>query len=102
MLSFTCGEEAGTLDKAERDRQEFEAFYDTVKMNKSLKVCVWRKQASSPLYIPKVETIMFSQRFLEANAIIIQTFWRLWRKGVPRERRDQCHGFFFHKGQTVS
>ncbi len=102
MLSFTCGEEAGTRDKAERDRQEFEAFYENVKMNNSLKVCVWRKQPSSPRHIPKVETIMFSQRFLEANAIIIQTVWRLWRTGVPRERRDQCHGFLFHKGQTVS
>ena len=102
MLSFTCGEEAGTRDKAERDRQEFEALYAAVELNKSLKVCVWRKEASSLRYIPKVETIMFSQRFLEANAIIIQTFWRLWRTGVPPERRDQCHRLLFHIGQTVS
>ena len=102
MLSFVCGQEAGKRDEAERDRKDFEAFYDTVIVNQPLKVCVWRKEASSPRYIPEVEKRMFSQRFLEANAIIIQTFFRLRRMGVPREHRYGCHRLLFHIGQTVS
>jgi len=53
------------------------------------------------MYIPKVETHMFSQRFSEANAVTLQTFLRLHQMGVPRERPDQSHRLLFHRGQTV-
>ena len=53
------------------------------------------------MYIPKVETHMFSQRFSEANAVTLQTFLRLHQMGVPRERPDQSHRLLFHIGQTV-
>ena len=59
MLSLICGEEAGKWDEAEPDRTEF----------------VWRKEARLlAMYIPKVETHMFSQRFSEANAVTLQTY----------------------------
>ena len=81
MLSLICGEEARKWDEAKPDRTEF----------------VWRKEARLlAMYIPKVETHMFSQRFLEANAVL-----RLRQMGVPRERPDQSHRLLFHKGQTV-
>ena len=83
------------------DRTEFEVFYDAVEKNKPLQVCVWRKQASSLRCTTMAETI-FSQRFLEANAIIIQTFWRLWQTGVPPERRHQSHRLLFHIAQIES
>ena len=100
--SSVCGEEAGQGDEYAPDRTEFEVFYDAVEKNKPLQVCVWRKQASSLRYTPMVETHMFSQRFLEANAIIIQTFFRLRRMGVPREHRYECHRLLFYIGQAVS
>ena len=86
MLSLICGEEARKWDEAKPDRTEF----------------VWRKEARLlAMYIPKVETHMFSQRFLEANAVTLQTFLRLRQMGVPRERPDQSHRLLFHIGQTV-
>ncbi len=76
MLSLICGGEARKWDEAKPDRTEF----------------VWRKEARLlAMYIPKVETHMFSQRFLEANAVTLQTFLRLRQMGVPRERPDQSH-----------
>ena len=100
--SSVCGEEAGQGDEYAPDRTEFEVFYDAVEKNKPLQVCVWRKQASSLRCTTMAETHIFSQRFLEANAIIIQTFWRLWRTGVPPERRHQSHRLLFHIGQIES
>ena len=71
MLSLICGEETGKWAEAEPDRTAF----------------VWRKEARLlAMHIPKVETHMFSQRFLEANAVL-----RLRQMGVPRERPDQSH-----------
>ena len=99
--SSVCGEEAGQGDEYAPDRTEFEVFYDAVEKNTPLQVCVWRKQASSLRCTTMAKTI-FSQRFLEANAIIIQTFWRLWQTGVPPERRHQSHRLLFHIGHIVS
>ena len=99
MLSIVSRQEA---DGAEHDREEFEAWYAGVRANNPLQVCVWRQEASSSRYVAKVEKYVFSQRFLEANAIIIQTFFRLRRMGVPREHRYGCHRLLFHRGQTVS
>ncbi len=99
MLSIVSGQVA---DGAERDREEIEVWYADVRANQALKVCVWRKEASSPRCIPKVEKHMFSQRFLEANSIIIRTFFRLRRMGVPREHRYECHRLLFYIGQAVS
>ena len=80
MLSLICGEETGKWAEAEPDRTAF----------------VWRKEARLlAMHIPKVETHMFSQRFLEANAVTLQTFLRLRQMGVPRERRDQWHRLLF-------
>ncbi len=80
MLSLICGEETGKWAEAEPDRTAF----------------VWRKEGVLAMHIPKVETHMFSQRFLEANAVL-----RLRQMGVPRERPDQSHRLLFHKGHTV-
>ena len=82
MFSLICGEEARNWewDEAKPDRTEF----------------VWRKEARLlAMYIPKVETHMFSQRFLEANAVTLQTILRLRQMGVPHERRDQWHRLLF-------
>ena len=97
MLSIVSRQEA---DGAEHDREEFEAWYADVRANNPLQVCVWRQEASSSRYVAKVEKYVFSQRFLEANAIIIQTFFRLRRMGVPREHRYGCHRLLY-RGQTL-
>ena len=43
---------------------------------------------------------VFSQRFLEANAIIIQTFFRLHLMRVPLERRRPCIRLLFYIGRA--
>ena len=96
MLSIVSRQEA---DGAEHDREEFEAWYADVRANNQVKVCVQRQEASS---VQEVKKVGISQRFLDANAIIIQTFFRLRRMGVPREHRYGCHRLLFHIGQTVS
>ena len=100
MLSIVSGQEVGKQD--ERDRKECEAWYEAVRANQSQKVCVWREEASSSRYAPEVVRYVFSQRFLEANAIIIQTFFRLRRMRVSLQHRRQCNRLLFYIGQAVS
>ena len=65
MLSIVSGQEA---DEAERDREEFEAWYDTVRANQALQVCVWRQEALSSRYIPELEKRLFSQRPIRVSS----------------------------------
>ena len=99
MLSIVSGQEVGKQD--ERDRKECEAWYDAVRSNRDLFVCVC-KEASSSRYTPELVKYVFSQRFLEANAIIIQTFFRLRRMRVSLQRRRQCNRLLFYIGQAES
>ena len=98
MLSIVSRQEA---DGAEHDREEFEAWYADVRANNPLQVCVWRQEASSSRYVAKVEKYVFSQRFLEANAIIIQTFFRLSRMRVSLLHRRQCNRLLSCIGQAL-
>ena len=99
MLSIVSGQEVGKQD--ERDRKECEVWYDAVRSNEYQFVVVW-KEASSSRYTPELVKYVFSQRFLEANAIIIQTFFRLYRMRVPLEFRRPCNRLLFYIGQAVS
>ena len=98
MLSIVSRQEA---DGAEHDREEFEAWYADVRANNPLQVCVWRQEASSSRYVPEVVRYVFSQRFLEANAIIIQTFFRLSRMRVSLLHRRQCNRLLSCIGQAL-
>ena len=99
MLSIVSRQAA---DGAEHDREQFETWYAGVRANKPLPVCVWRQEASSSRYAPQVVRYVFSQRFLEANAIIIQTLFRLRRMRVSLQHRRQCNRLLFYIGQAVS
>ena len=96
MLSIVSRQEA---DGAEHDREEFEAWYADVRANNQVKVCVQRQEASS---VQEVKKVGISQRFLDANAIIIQTFFRLRRMRVSLQRRRQCNRLLFYIGQAES
>ena len=89
MLSIVSRQEA---DGAEHDREEFEVWYADVRANNQVKVCVRRQEASS---VQEVFEVGISQRFLDANAIIIQTFFRLRRMRVSLQRRRQCNRLLF-------
>ena len=99
MLSILSGQEAGKQDEC--DRQRFVLWYDTIRLNESQKVVVWTKESSSR-YNPSLVRYVWSQRFLEANAIIIQTFFRLRRMRVSLQHRRQCNRLIFYIGQAVS
>ena len=97
MLSIVSGQEAGKQDEC--DRKRFVLWYDTIRLNESQRVVVWTKESSSR-YTPKLVRYVWSQRFLEANAIIIQTFFRLRRTGVPLEIRRSSIRFLYYIGRA--
>ena len=77
-------------------------IHKAVRENQAQPVVVWSKEASSSRYVAEVLRYCFSQRFLEANAIIIQTFFRLRRMRVSLQHRRQCNRLLFYIGQAVS
>ena len=97
MLSIVSGQEAGKQDEC--DRKRFVLWYDTIRLNESQRVVVWTKESSSR-YTPKLVRYVWSQRFLEANAIIIQTFFRLRRMRVSLESRRPCIRLLFYIGRA--
>ena len=97
MLSIVSGQEVGKQDEC--DRKKCGLWYDAVRLNQHQMVCVWKK-ASSSRYTPELVKYVFSQRFLEANAIIIQTFFRLHQMRVPLERRRPCIRLLFYIGRA--
>ena len=97
MLSIVSGQEAGKQDEC--DRKRFVLWYDTIRLNESQQVVVWKKESSSR-YTPKLVRYVWSQRFLEANAIIIQTFFRLHLMRVPLEIQRSSIRFQDHIGRA--
>ena len=79
---------SGAITLAQDEEAPFQDFYKHVRLGHPIIVHVERKNTSPKTGIVerwyKQERFLFSQRFLDANAVIIQTCWRLHRNKVPR------------------